>query len=311
MTIDENTVEQTDVNENLLYTPSIELMNFLEEAYQDNTIKILNIFQDFEELNSIYHNRNKFHNEKLEQRLLDIITMSNTTDDAMAGIEIYVNRAVDEYLKRYNIELDYENNNITLFESGKILNAILTLYKVDIAVAKEILVTIDNDLVENDERFANLISGYTDIPESRVFDLIKEVDDNWFTFMGSYYRALIRRGYEQINNSDIEKIQPLVDVDTNFSTTKVVTDILYYGSTEYNFEDQLDELYFLIGKYQNDYYSIALEIVATNYLSKDRPLTTQEQMLNIINFKSLDIDYKAVLSNIVPMCIELMSKIKG
>ena len=49
MTIDENTVEQTDVNENLLYTPSIELMNFLEEAYQDNTIKILNIFQDFED----------------------------------------------------------------------------------------------------------------------------------------------------------------------------------------------------------------------------------------------------------------------
>ena len=129
MPIDEDVLHPSEMNTDLLYDPSMELMSFLEEAYQDNSVKILNIFQDFADLNSIYHNRNKFYNDKLEQRLLDIITISNTTDDAISGIEIYMNRAVDEYLKRYNIELDF-NNEITVYESGKILNGLLTLFKV-------------------------------------------------------------------------------------------------------------------------------------------------------------------------------------
>ena len=310
MIVDDETLQPSEDAEELLYTPSIELMNFLEEVYKDNTIKILNIFQDFAELNNIYHNRNKFYNEKLEQRLLDIITVSNTNDDAVAGIELYINRAIDEYLKRYNIEL-YNITDISVFESGKILNGLATLFKVDIPVAQELLLTIDNDLIENEERFSNILASYTDMSESRIYELIKEVDDEWFKSMGKYYRALVRRGYEQVNNYDIEKLQPLVAVDSNFSTTKIATDVLYYGYTEYLFDDVLDDLYFTLNKYQDDSYSMALEIVATNYLSKDKPLSTQDQILNIINFKSLDVDYKLVLSSVIPLCIELMNKIKG
>ena len=71
----------------LSYEMNMEFMEFIENIYKENTIKIVDIFQAFTALNEHYINHDKFYVDKLEQRCLDLISTSVNNDDAKQSIE--------------------------------------------------------------------------------------------------------------------------------------------------------------------------------------------------------------------------------
>ena len=293
----------------LTYQPVIELMEFLEDTYKDNTIKILNIFQDLDGLNKIYHNHNKIFLEKIEQRLLDIIYDSSTTENAVNGIETYLKRSIDYYLTLYYIELD--TKELTLYELGTILHSLLVIESLDIPSTEELLTTIENDVIDNTERFVELITNYSDLSSSYLYERVKQVDDKWFDGMSIYCRSKIHRGIEEVNNDDILKIQPLLEIDSVFNSTYIIRDMLYYGYKDLTFDDMLDKLYDFINRWEDDYKAIAMEIVATNYISKDRPIKDESSLTKVINFKAFDnVEYNTAMTYIVPLVVDYLKEIR-
>lgn len=292
----------------LSYEMNMEFMEFIENIYKENTIKIVDIFQAFTALNEHYINHDKFYVDKLEQRCLDLISTSINNDDAKQSIEIYIKRSIDHYLGLYGITLN--SDALDIFEYSDFLNALVYLYSVDIPTAEEMLFTIENDN-DNIERFVTLISQFTTVGESYVYDYIKEISDDWFDHIYTFYKAKIHRGLEDINNMDVLKVQPLVEVTSNFMTTYSVKDVLYFGYEPYYFDSCLDKLYANLNRYLNDYDSIALEIVAANYLSSDRPITGEEKLLELINFKALNIEYHQAMNYVVPRVLDYLALIKG
>ena len=114
----------------LSYEMNMEFMEFIENIYKENTIKIVDIFQAFTALNEHYINHDKFYVDKLEQRCLDLISTSVNNDDAKQSIEIYIKRSIDHYLGLYGITLN--NSELDIFEYSDFLNALVYLYNVDI-----------------------------------------------------------------------------------------------------------------------------------------------------------------------------------
>ena len=110
---------------------------------------------------------------------------------------------------------------------------------------------------------------------------------------------------------DVLKVQPLVEVTSNFMTTYSVKDVLYFGYEPYYFDSCLDKLYANLNRYLNDYDSISLEIVAANYLSSDRPITGEEKLLELVNFKALNIEYHQAMNYVVPRVLDYLALIKG
>lgn len=293
----------------LSYEMNMEFMEFIENIYKENTVKIVDIFQAFTALNEHYINHDKFYVDKLEQRCLDLISTSTSNDDAKNNIEIYIKRSIDHYLGLYGITLN--NSELDIFEYSDFLNALVYLYNVDIPTAEELLYTIENDN-DNIERFVTMISQFTTVGESYVYDYIKEISDDWFGHLYVFYKAKIHRGLEDINNQDVLKVQPLVEVTSNFMTTYSVKDVLYFGYEPYYLDSYLDTLYANLDRYLNDFDSIALEIVAANYLSSDRPITGEETLLDIINFKGLkNIEYHQAMNYVVPRILDYLALIKG
>nr|DAX15896.1 MAG TPA: hypothetical protein [Caudoviricetes sp.] len=293
----------------LSYEMNMEFMEFIEDIYKENTVKIVDIFQAFTALNEHYINHDKFYVDKLEQRCLDLISTSTSNDDAKNNIEIYIKRSIDHYLGLYGITLN--NSELDIFEYSDFLNALVYLYNVDIPTAEELLYTIENDN-DNIERFVTMISQFTTVGESYVYDYINEISDDWFGHLYVFYKAKIHRGLEDINNQDVLKVQPLVDVTSNFMTTYSVKDVLYFGYEPYYLDSYLDTLYANLDRYLNDFDSIALEIVAANYLSSDRPITGEETLLDIINFKGLkNIEYHQAMNYVVPRILDYLALIKG
>lgn len=293
----------------LTYTPSIELMEFLEDTYKDNTIKILNIFQDLDGLNKIYHNHNKIFLEKMEQRLLDIIYDSPTTENAVNGIEIYLKRSIDYYLTLYYIELD--TKELSLYDLGNILHSLLVIQSLDIPATEELLNIIENNVIDNIERFVELISSYIDISSSYLFERVKQVDDMWFDSMSIYCRSKIHRGIDEVNNDDIIKIQPLLENDNVFNSTYIVRDMLYYGYKDLTFDSMLDKLYDFINRWGDNYKLVAMEIFATNFISKDKPIRDKESLVKNINFKAFDnIEYNQAMTYIVPLVTDYIKEIR-
>lgn len=293
----------------LSYEMNMEFMEFIENIYKENTVKIVDIFQAFAGLNEHYINHDKFYIDKLEQRCLDIISTSLNNDDAKTGIEIYIKRSIDHYLSLYGITIN--SSELDIFEYSDFLNALLYLYNVDIPTAEEMLFTIENDN-DNIERFVNLVSQFTTVGESYVYDYVSEISDDWFDHLYVFYKAKIHRGLEDVNNQDVLKVQPLIEVTSNFMTTYAVKDVLYFGYEPYYFDSYLDKLYSNIDRYLNDYDSIALEIVAANFLSTDRPITGEETLLETINFKSLKgIEYHQAMNYVVPRVLDYLTLVKG
>ena len=157
-----------------------------------------------------------------------------------------------------------------------------------------------------------MISQFTTVSESYVYDYVNEISDDWFEHLYVFYKAKIHRGLEDINNQDVLKVQPLVEVTSNFMTTYSVKDVLYFGYEPYYLDSYLDTLYANLDRYLNDFDSIALEIVAANYLSSDRPITGEETLLDIINFKGLkNIEYHQAMNYVVPRILDYLALIKG
>ena len=83
--------------QDLKYQIGLELLEFLENVYQSDTITIISIYNSLAELNEHYINHDKFYLDKLEQRCLDIIATSTSNEDAKLNMEIYMKRALDHY----------------------------------------------------------------------------------------------------------------------------------------------------------------------------------------------------------------------
>ena len=95
-------------------------------------------------------------------------------------------------------------------------------------------------------------------------------------------------------------------------STRIVSDTLYYGKKDFTLDDYLDTLYVTLDSYNQDTLAIALEIVAANYLSSDRPIRSQTDLSNIINFRGLkNLEYPRSEDEIVPLVMTIMGKIKG
>lgn len=296
--------------EDLAYEMNIEMMEFLENVYGDDTYKIVDIYQAFAALNDHYINHDKFYIDKLEQRCLDLISTSTSNEDGRNNMEIYMKRAMDHYLSKYGITLD--NSSTDIFTYSDILNALVYLYQVDLPTAEEFLVTVESDDIDNIERFVSLISQFTVTGESYIMDAVQDIGDMWFDHVRLFYRARIHRGNEEVNPNDVTKVQPLVNITSNFMATYVVKDTLYFGYEPYTFDSYLDTLYKNLDRYGNEYDSIALEIVAANYLSTDRPITGEDTLVEVINFKALSgIEYYQAMNYVVPKVLDYMSKIKG
>lgn len=301
-------MEQPEL-EDLKYNIGLELLEFLENVYQSDTIKIVSIFNSLAELNEHYINHDKFYLDKLEQRCLDIIATSTSNEDGKLNMEIYIKRALDHYLSVYGIELHTEDTDI--YSYSDIMQALVYLYQVDIPTATEYLPIVEADDIDNIERFTDLLSEYTIMGKSYLYDIVKDVSDDWFEHTRLFYKSMIHRGIEDVNTDDIAKVQPLVDISPKFMSTYAVRDTLYYGYIEYHLDSMLDELYTRLNVHGDDYDLIAMEIVAANYLSTDRPIQDETTLLDTINFKSLAIDYADSLRFVVPNVLEYMNLIKG
>lgn len=296
--------------EDELYEISPELIDFLQNEYQDNAIRIVNIFNHLSKLNDIFHNRYKIFLDKLDTRLVSLIVDSTTTTSAVEDIEIYLKRAIDAYLRRYYIYIDLDM--VTPYDLEELLGGLETLFYLDIPTSEELIVTIENDLENNVEKMAFILSEYTNLTNSFLFDIIDNVDDVWFTNMSMFYRAKLHRGYEEVNTEDLTKIGPLLQLDNNFTSSTIIKEVLYYGFTVFNFNQYVDTLYRNIRLCLDDVDGIVLEIVATNYLSSDQPITTVTQLEELINFKALDhIDYKTASRTVIPKVIEYIEQLKG
>lgn len=289
------------------FVMDVELESYIVSVYDDNAYKVFNIFNHLAGLNAIYHNRDKIFLEKLEHKLLTIIATTTTVEDTKDLIDNYIIGSIKAYLQHYHI---FITPDATLYQLEDLLDSILTLYMLDLPSTDEAVEAIADDLLDNKEKLTYLLSLYSTYNDIDVFDILLQVDDELFDHLLGYFKAKLHRGAEQLNEVDILKVRPLVEVDPKFSSTRVVRDILYYGYHAYTFDQYLDTLYSTIGTY-NDHTSIAFEIVATNYLSKDRPISSEDDLLKIINFQALDhIDYDYALNEIVPLVLDLMLKIK-
>lgn len=286
------------------------LYMFLSNIYNDNTIRWVNIFQHLSNLNSIRHNKNVIFLEKLEERMLDIIRSSTDTESIPMELEIYMKRSIEHYLNFYGISINLDVSTIYTLE--ELLSAYVSLFNLDLPSTEQVLEDLGDDTIDPIERFVNIVKNYFTYSEAELFDMLSSVDEEWFEHMRIYFTAKIRRGMENINQNDIEKVLPLLKVDKRFSITHIVQDTLYYGYASFNFDTALDALYTSIDAYEKDVDMIALEIVATNYLSYDKPIRDLETLEKNINLVGLaHFTYIEALDNITNKVLDLLDKIKG
>lgn len=302
----EETVLETDQDG---YEVNEELYDFLSTSYPDTVARLLNVFSVFYSLNSIYHNQDKMYIEKLEQRLLDIIATSENTEAAKEELEVYIKRAIFNYLLRYGVEIHIEK--MSVYEAIDFLEGYSNLYNLDLPSTQDLLDQIADDGIDGIERLTSAVHSYSILSESTVYDFIQKAGDTFFNHIREYLRAKLYRGVEDVNVVDIEKLTPLLKADAKFSSTRIVTDILYYGYQESSLDDMLDQLYNYINWYRDDTTGIAYEVVAINYLSTDKPLN-QNNIAQILNFKALDhLPYPESEDILVPKILEVMGLIQG
>lgn len=294
-------VEGFEINE--------ELLSFLTQAYPDTVTRLTNVFQVFYSLNTIYHNQNKFYLEKLESRLLDLINTSSSIEEAKENIEIYIKRAIFNYLVRYGIQIHTED--MSVYDTIDFLEGYSFLYNIDIPSSQDLLDKISDDGIDAIERLTEAIDNYSILSESNIYNYIEEVNETFFTHMKEYLRAKVYRGIENVNLNDIDILSPLLKVNPLFTNTKIVSDSLYYGFKEFSLLENIDMLYSYINWYLEDTLGIAYEVAALNYLSSDKPIT-KDNITEIINFKSLDhIKYPESEDILVPKILEIINQIQG
>ena len=294
-------VEGFEINE--------ELLSFLTQAYPDTVARLTNVFQVFYSLNTIYHNQNKFYLEKLESRLLDLINTSSSIEEAKENIEIYIKRAIFNYLVRYGIQIHTED--MSVYDTIDFLEGYSFLYNIDIPSSQDLLDKISDDGIDSIERLTEAIDNYSILSESNIYNYIEEVNETFFTHMKEYLRAKVYRGIENVNLNDIDILSPLLKVNPLFTNTRIVSDSLYYGFKEFSLLENIDMLYSYINWYLEDTLGIAYEVAALNYLSSDKPIT-KDNITEIINFKSLDhIKYPESEDILVPKILEIINRIQG
>lgn len=303
----DNSIESTD---DTLYRMNDELVKFVNEKYGDVAPRIFNIYQHLYQLNQNYHNDRKFFIEKLEQRVLDLIATSEDDDLAKERLEIYTKRALYNYFLRYGIELNIEE--MTIYELDDLLEGYTALYNLDIPSCEDLLIDLGNDTVDGVERLTRVLANYSPLSESIIYDRLAQVGDHFFQHIVSYLQAKIYRGVEEYNQQDINLVLPLIRAEHGMISTRIVSDTLYYGKKDFTLDDYLDTLYVTLDSYNQDTLAIALEIVAANYLSSDRPIRSQTDLSNIINFRGLkNLEYPRSEDEIVPLVMTIMGKIKG
>lgn len=287
------------------------LYMLLENLYNDNTIRWVNIFKNLNSLNNVRHNRNVIFLEKLEERMLDIVREANDHVEAIpTELEIYIKRSIEHYLSFYGININLEN--CTIYTLEELLSAWSSLFDLDLASTEAALEELGDDSIDNIERFVAIVKNYFSYSEAELFDMIDSVDEEWFDHMRVYFQAKIHRGPEDINSNDIEAVLPLLKVDKRFSITRIVRDVLYYGKATANFDTYLDSLYSSIESYDKETDMIALEIVATNLLSYDKPIRDANTLESTVNLNGLtNFTYVETLDTIVPKVLDLLEKVKG
>lgn len=295
------------------YELTTDLNNFIIETFNERADTVFNIIQLLYKINSIYSLELNFFMDKLEYRILERIAIASEVHDAVLAIELYLKKSIVEFFKRLTVLLSNDEDYFTLEVAEDFLNSFMTILSLDAYNSKEMLNIINNDDIDGNEKLVNIISEYATVNTEKIFNIVLSVGDTLFERLTRHFNAVIYRNDAEMNERDINAVSPLINKDKNFGFTRIIKNGLYYGLNEFIFEKYIDTLYKILDSYKEDSISIAYEIYATNFLSKDKPIVNPEKLQDIVNIKALATtkDKYELADEIIKQYIELDKIVKG
>lgn len=295
------------------YQLTIDLENFIIETFHERADTVFNIIQLLYKINSIYSLELNFFMDKLEYRILERITIASEVHDAVLAIELYLKKSIVEFFKRLSVLLNNDEDYFTLEVAEDFLNSFMTLLSLDAHNSNEMLSIIENDDIDGNQKLYTLINEYSTVNSEKIFNIILSAGDVVFERLTRHFRGVIHRNDIELNERDINTVSPLINKDRNFGFTRIIKNGLYYGLNEFSFNKYIDTLYKILDSYKEDTVSIAYEIYATNFLSKDKPIINADKIEDFVNLKALSItkDKYELVDEVIKKYKELDNIIKG
>lgn len=270
----------------------ITISEFLDNVTDDfNTGNIHAVLRAVDDMVNISILTNGFNSIKLETELIDIILNEEISkEDKLILVKQHITKEILNLLTTSGIRL---NEEITISELGSILDSLNTVFTLDEDQKHQ----IDSILSEEDSELrlmvTNIISEYSDLDISDIYNLIEEIDITFIeTIKENVKIEEVSILEEDTEESVMNKIKKLLDIDPMYLSTHIVGKYALGHSGEYAAEDNVDELYFNLNK-QDDLSMIVLELSAFLILSNSNSeelLENYEDVINLEHVQSLESD---------------------
>jgi hypothetical protein len=201
---------------------------------------------------------------ELEGDLIDVAENDeNLGDNTVLVMEKVISSVVMEYLEHIGVFL----NQATTFKLlSEVVNGIYIIHTLSPEATYEIETIITDDERDITNKLSYMLSLYTTVPEHQYFEIIEDVDIDFYTRLG----LLIDNLKETIvlDNDDMSIVNFISNINKDYDNTVIVSTIRKEGYHDQPVIEYLEKMYATVNTI-NDINLAALEIAATFYMGID------------------------------------------
>lgn len=289
------------------------LAEFLISVMPDSKyIRYINIFNTVDALNVLDNNDHTLLLDELENGMLDIIFGLDTIkDEKYIQVEMYFINKLIGLLSEYGI---YLNVDVTVKELEGILTSLFIIYTIDINIIELISLMLTDENMDDEEiALSSIIAEYTDIPITRLYELIEDVSTDGIVELNDYLNTRLKMSTDPLNEHMVTKVTSLVEQNEIYGKTYIARNVLFNGFLPIDINDSIRNLYKYIDMYKSEVMMIPYEIIATFYLllpTTDNLIGEIDERLIYENVRLLQNNHEYI-NTIKTLVSELASKLKG